>query len=416
MERIEKIKNEEEVDGIDLGFLNPEDIVDHKHTCYSFCSMLVNLGADKKHACNYIAPRNDNKPSNRRREMAKSGKLDVAMGLFTDNPDSIDYEQVTIHSSNRTHCIVMKEQLFMLLCTALRFAELAWARKAYKFGVKNMCMDPLGTSYKQEVLFPCPCIHGDISVSKKPYDPHNPQASLHPPCRKLIYAEDPDMLAKLNADQLAEWRQLIKVKKAQLYQLRYGSKSVDICPQCENGTINMAYVDASERQLPYRSDSKIKCASCDYVWCRVCKDAYHHYTPCPGPPRNNLLTEMIEDAESEEKKMEIINKFKPCPVCMTTIEKIAGCAHMKCEVCHSHICWNCMATLHPGDPYGHRCSYHGPAVDEVGNVYREPGVFPELEHLMDPEELARSIPPQPNIRWLSGIPFGGQRAPKQVTF
>ena len=29
LERIEKIKNEEEVDGIDLGFLNPEDIVDH---------------------------------------------------------------------------------------------------------------------------------------------------------------------------------------------------------------------------------------------------------------------------------------------------------------------------------------------------------------------------------------------------
>ena len=28
LERIEKIKNEEEVDGIDLGFLNPEDIVD----------------------------------------------------------------------------------------------------------------------------------------------------------------------------------------------------------------------------------------------------------------------------------------------------------------------------------------------------------------------------------------------------
>ena len=28
LERIEKIKNEEEVDGVDLGFINPEDIVD----------------------------------------------------------------------------------------------------------------------------------------------------------------------------------------------------------------------------------------------------------------------------------------------------------------------------------------------------------------------------------------------------
>ena len=29
LERIEKIKNEEEVDGIDLGFINPEDMASH---------------------------------------------------------------------------------------------------------------------------------------------------------------------------------------------------------------------------------------------------------------------------------------------------------------------------------------------------------------------------------------------------
>lgn len=36
LERIEKIKNEEEVDGIDLGFINPEDIVDHNDRVHNY--------------------------------------------------------------------------------------------------------------------------------------------------------------------------------------------------------------------------------------------------------------------------------------------------------------------------------------------------------------------------------------------
>jgi chitin synthase len=49
LERIEKIKNEEEVDGMDLGFINPEDIVDHNERVNDYHQRL-----NKSNAPSYV--------------------------------------------------------------------------------------------------------------------------------------------------------------------------------------------------------------------------------------------------------------------------------------------------------------------------------------------------------------------------
>lgn len=48
-----------------------------------------------------------------------------------------------------------------------------------------------------------------------------------------------------------------------------------------------------------------------------------------------------------------------CPRCETSLEKIAGCDHITCQGCRTHICWVCMATFGDGDAcYQHLMTVH----------------------------------------------------------
>ncbi|WAO92145.1 Hypothetical protein NCS54_00963900 [Fusarium falciforme] len=48
-----------------------------------------------------------------------------------------------------------------------------------------------------------------------------------------------------------------------------------------------------------------------------------------------------------------------CPRCETSLEKIAGCDHITCQACRTHICWVCMATFGDGDAcYQHLMTVH----------------------------------------------------------
>jgi hypothetical protein len=48
-----------------------------------------------------------------------------------------------------------------------------------------------------------------------------------------------------------------------------------------------------------------------------------------------------------------------CPRCETSLEKIAGCDHITCQACRTHICWVCMATFRDGDAcYQHLMAVH----------------------------------------------------------
>ncbi|EEU38658.1 uncharacterized protein NECHADRAFT_21495, partial [Fusarium vanettenii 77-13-4] len=63
--------------------------------------------------------------------------------------------------------------------------------------------------------------------------------------------------------------------------------------------------------------------------------------------------------------LQALNKLKKqlgvqdCPRCQTSLEKIAGCDHIICQGCRTHICWVCMAAFDNGDAcYQHLMTVH----------------------------------------------------------
>ncbi|UPK92323.1 hypothetical protein LCI18_003258 [Fusarium solani-melongenae] len=63
--------------------------------------------------------------------------------------------------------------------------------------------------------------------------------------------------------------------------------------------------------------------------------------------------------------LQALNKLKKklgvqdCPRCETLLEKIAGCDHITCQACGTHICWVCLATFGDGDAcYQHLMAVH----------------------------------------------------------
>ncbi|XP_069100810.1 E3 ubiquitin-protein ligase RNF14-like isoform X1 [Pleurodeles waltl] len=100
------------------------------------------------------------------------------------------------------------------------------------------------------------------------------------------------------------------------------------------------------------------CSKCRYVFCDLCKMAYHSVTLCAQPEEKEEVT-LAPQTESEEEtplgykqikckkwqekiNMECIAKTcKTCPMCGVNIEKNGGCHRMYCTKCLHMFCWIC---------------------------------------------------------------------------
>ncbi|KAI0945379.1 hypothetical protein AcW1_001614 [Taiwanofungus camphoratus] len=99
-----------------------------------------------------------------------------------------------------------------------------------------------------------------------------------------------------------------------------------------------------------RSDTVLQCPSCLTRICPNCHVEYHEDVSCPDPEKDDKLFE-------EWKKS---HDVKNCPSCKVPIERAAGCNHMTCVRCKTHICWSCLATFTTGeDVYDHMRMMHG---------------------------------------------------------
>ncbi|KAI0342306.1 hypothetical protein BDW22DRAFT_1330758 [Trametopsis cervina] len=95
----------------------------------------------------------------------------------------------------------------------------------------------------------------------------------------------------------------------------------------------------------------LQCPSCLVRICTNCHSEYHEGTPCA-------------DGETEQGKLfdewTSTRDVKKCPGCKTYIERDAGCNHMTCTRCRTHICWVCLQTFPQGDiVYDHMREAHG---------------------------------------------------------
>ncbi|KAF7792439.1 hypothetical protein EIP86_003476 [Pleurotus ostreatoroseus] len=98
-------------------------------------------------------------------------------------------------------------------------------------------------------------------------------------------------------------------------------------------------------------DTVLQCPSCLVRICGNCHVEYHEGSFCPDRDAadRNLFEKWTEGHD-----------VKRCPGCKAPIERIAGCNHMTCTRCHTHLCWVCLATFsNSQDVYNHMHAMHG---------------------------------------------------------
>ena len=104
----------------------------------------------------------------------------------------------------------------------------------------------------------------------------------------------------------------------------------------------------------YRSvsdDKPLQCPSCLVRICPRCHLECHEETICPELEKQH---EILFTAWSKD------HDVKSCPGCKAPIERIAGCNHMTCTRCRTHICWVCMKTFsNTRNVYDHMHDVHG---------------------------------------------------------
>lgn len=92
----------------------------------------------------------------------------------------------------------------------------------------------------------------------------------------------------------------------------------------------------------------LQCPSCFNRICGKCNKESHDGEPC-----NDAQEELFQEWTAA-------HDVKNCPGCKVPIERSAGCNHMTCVRCQTHICWVCLQTFPRGEGiYDHMRAEHG---------------------------------------------------------
>ncbi|KAH9941227.1 uncharacterized protein BXZ73DRAFT_75186 [Epithele typhae] len=95
----------------------------------------------------------------------------------------------------------------------------------------------------------------------------------------------------------------------------------------------------------------LQCPSCLVRVCGACGAEHHESRSCQD-------TSPADEAQFVGWKSG--HDVKDCPKCKVPIEREAGCNHMTCARCKTHICWACLETFETsGEVYGHMRAIHG---------------------------------------------------------
>ena len=99
------------------------------------------------------------------------------------------------------------------------------------------------------------------------------------------------------------------------------------------------------------SETILQCPSCLARICPSCHTESHDGMSCANRD---------VDGEKLFKEWMEAHDVKSCPGCKASIEKVAGCNHMTCTRCQTHICWVCLDTFPKAEGiYDHMRAVHG---------------------------------------------------------
>lgn len=122
------------------------------------------------------------------------------------------------------------------------------------------------------------------------------------------------------------------------------------CPSPNCPQVYRAPSSTSSTLSPSSKDNGtvLQCPSCLLRICPICHDEAHDGLGCPESG-DDLFEEWMRNHD-----------VKNCPGCRVPIERAAGCNHMTCTQCQTHICWVCLQTFPNGQGiYDHMRRMHG---------------------------------------------------------
>ncbi|KAF8599702.1 hypothetical protein BDV93DRAFT_560014 [Ceratobasidium sp. AG-I] len=119
------------------------------------------------------------------------------------------------------------------------------------------------------------------------------------------------------------------------------------------------YCPTPDCQYIYRvgpTDAAVQCRLCLTHICTHCHVEQHEGISC----EDYLASHDQSEIQKSFDRWRAANDVKPCPNCKASIEKIAGCNHMMCSACRTHMCWVCVKSFPTGDEvYDHMRKKHG---------------------------------------------------------
>ncbi|CAE6419772.1 unnamed protein product [Rhizoctonia solani] len=119
------------------------------------------------------------------------------------------------------------------------------------------------------------------------------------------------------------------------------------------------YCPTPDCQYIYRvgpEDAVVQCRLCLSNICTHCHIEQHEGITCADYKASHDESEIQKSFD----RWRATHNVKPCPNCAAPIEKIAGCNHMMCSACRTHMCWVCLAGFAKGDEvYDHMRKKHG---------------------------------------------------------
>ncbi|CAE6387036.1 unnamed protein product [Rhizoctonia solani] len=119
------------------------------------------------------------------------------------------------------------------------------------------------------------------------------------------------------------------------------------------------YCPTPDCQYIYRvgpEDATVQCRLCLSNICTHCHVEQHEGITCADYKASHDESEIQRSFD----RWRATHNVKPCPNCSAPIEKIAGCNHMMCSACRTHMCWVCLAGFAKGDEvYDHMRKKHG---------------------------------------------------------
>ncbi|KAG8795209.1 hypothetical protein FRC12_017121 [Ceratobasidium sp. 428] len=119
------------------------------------------------------------------------------------------------------------------------------------------------------------------------------------------------------------------------------------------------YCPTPDCQYVYRVgqiNTSIQCRLCLVHICTHCHVEHPELISC----QDYLASHSEDEIQRSFNRWRAANDVKNCPNCDATMEKIAGCNHMMCTVCRTHMCWVCLSSFATGDAvYSHMRAQHG---------------------------------------------------------